>query len=77
MLQFAAKVGADLILPASAIDVPLSGPQGSGVMQTRPEDWGVAYTRFDKSAAKTVQLVFFVEGDVDSWWPAVADLDKI
>lgn len=46
-------------------------------MQTRPEDWGVAYARFDKSAAKTVLLVFFVEGDVDSRWPAVSDLDKI
>lgn len=36
VLQFTPKVSADPILPLSAIDVSLSEPLGSCVMQTRP-----------------------------------------
>lgn len=39
MLQFTPKVSADPILPPSAIDVSLSEPPGSCVMQTRPVVW--------------------------------------
>ena len=56
MLQFTPKVSADPILPPSAIDVSLSEPPGSCVMQTRPVVWvrgGVrrAYASVYKSAA--------------------------